>query len=109
MEHTGAPPPQPGEPGIFGLADPERLSRLLQGAGFGEPRLEEIEVSWRFEDFDDYWRFITELAGGIALVLKAMPEEDREAVRARVEQAVADRAGDGGLGLPGVTLNATAE
>ena len=29
-EHTGAPPPNPDDPGIFALADPERLSPLVR-------------------------------------------------------------------------------
>lgn len=109
MEHTGAPPPNPQDPGIFALADPERVRSLLRGAGFGDPRLEEVEVSWHFEHFDDYWRFVTELAGGIAMVLQAMPEADREAVRSLVERAAGDFRANGGLELPGVALNASAE
>ena len=90
MEHTGAPPPSPEAPGIFAMADPERVRSLLRDAGFGEPRLEEVEVSWRFERFADYWRYVTEMAGGIAMVLQAMPEADREAVRSLVERSAGD-------------------
>ena len=108
MEHTGAPPANPKDPGIFAMADPERVRSLVQDAGFAEPRLDEVEVRWRFEDFDAYWRYVTELAGGIAMVLRAMPETDREAVRQLVERATADYRVDGGLELPGVALNASA-
>jgi ubiquinone/menaquinone biosynthesis C-methylase UbiE len=109
IEHTGAPPPDPRAPGIFALADPEQVRSLLREAGFGEPRLKEVEVSWKFERFDDYWRYVTELAGGIAMALQAMSEADREAVRARVELAVADFRVTAGLELPGVALNASAQ
>ena len=108
MEHTGAPPPKPSDPGIFALADPERVRALVVDAGFGEPRLEEVEVSYRFAAFEDYWRFVTELAGGIALVLKAMAESDRNAVRVLVERAVGEFRGGEGLELRGVALNAYA-
>ena len=87
MEHTGAPPANPKDPGIFAMADPERVRSLVQDAGFAQPRLDEVEVRWRFEDFDAYWRYVTELAGGIAMVLQAMPVTDREAVRKLVEPA----------------------
>ena len=108
MEHTGAPPANPKDPGIFAMADPARVRSLVQDAGFAEPRLDEVEVRWRFEDFDAYWRYVTELAGGIAMVLQAMPETDREAVRKLVERATGDYRVDGGLELPGVALNASA-
>jgi hypothetical protein len=90
------------------MADPGRVRSLVRDAGFGEPRLEEVEVHWLFDDFDSYWRFVTELAGGIAMVLQAMPETDREAVRTMVEQAAGNFRTDGGLELPGVALNAAA-
>jgi ubiquinone/menaquinone biosynthesis C-methylase UbiE len=109
MEHTGAPPPNPEDPGIFAMADPERVHSLLRDAGFAEPRLEEVEVRFRFDDFDDYWRFLIELAGAIALVLKAMPEEEREAVRGLVAPTTGDFRANGGLELPGVTLNASTD
>ncbi len=106
-EHTGVAPANPNDPGIFAMADPERVRSLVQDAGFAEPRLDEVEVRWRFEDFDAYWRYVMELAGGIAMVLQAMPETDREAVRKVVERATGDYRVDGGLELPGVALNAS--
>ena len=63
-EHTGAPPANPKDPGIYAMADPERVRSLVQDAGFAEPRLDEVGVRWRFEDCDAYWRYVTELAGG---------------------------------------------
>lgn len=108
IEHTGAPSPDPAQPGIFALDEPARLRSLLDTAGFTGARLEEIEVRWRFASFDDYWERITDLAGGIALVLKAMDEQDRSAVRRIVERdAVAFRSAEG-LDFPGLALNAYA-
>jgi SAM-dependent methyltransferase len=106
--HSGAPPPNPGDPGLFALADPDRVRSLLHDAGFADPRLEQVEVWWRFEDLDDYWRYLTQLAGGIAIALKAMSAADRDAVRALVEQAAADFRVDDGLALPGMALNVSA-
>ena len=84
------------------------MRSLLQGAGFAEPRLEEVELWWRFERFAEYWQYLTDLAGGIAITLQAMPEADREAVRLLVEQATADYRVNSGLELPGAALNASA-
>jgi SAM-dependent methyltransferase len=109
IEHTGAPAPEPGQPGIFGLADPERLGDVIRRGGFGQPRFEEVELKVRFDDFDAAWRFLTELAGAIAVALKGMSEEDRRAVRATIEQEMEAFRSDGGLELPGMVLNAVAE
>lgn len=106
VEHTGAPVSSPHGPGIFAMADPDRVRALVREAGFGEPRLEEVEVIWRFDDFDGYWRYVTDLAGGIAVVLQTMPEADREAVRTVVEESARDFGTDRGLEIPGVALNA---
>ena len=38
MERGHLPPPEPGAPGIFALADPDRIRELVTGAGFGEPQ-----------------------------------------------------------------------
>ena len=62
-------------------------------------------MSWRFERFADYWRYITER--GIAMVLQAMPGADREAVRSLVEHTAADFRVNGALELPGVALSAS--
>jgi ubiquinone/menaquinone biosynthesis C-methylase UbiE len=108
LEHTGAPPPDPTAPGIFALADRERTRSLLADAGFEVQRMEDMEVIWRFEDFDDYWRFLTELAGAIALAIEALPEEDQRALRARIEDAVERFRSNGGHELPGVAQNTLA-
>jgi ubiquinone/menaquinone biosynthesis C-methylase UbiE len=108
-ECTDAPAPEPYAPGIFAMADPERVRLLLRDAGFGEPRLEEVEVTYRFDDFDGYWRYVTDLVGGVAIALRRLPEADRAAVRSAVEQAVAEFHTDDRLDLPGVVLNGVAE
>ena len=73
VELGHAPPPEPGAPGIFAMADEARIRELVTGAGFDPPRIEEVEVVWSFADDEELWRFVTELAGGIALVIRGSP------------------------------------
>ena len=47
------PPPEPGAPGIFAMADPARIRALVSEAGFGEPEVHEIAFEFRYADFDD--------------------------------------------------------
>ncbi|MCW3045059.1 MAG: hypothetical protein JWL57_3217, partial [Actinobacteria bacterium] len=43
-----------------------------------------------------YWELNTEIAGPLAVIMKTLPENEREAVRSQVEEyAAAFRTGDG--------------
>jgi ubiquinone/menaquinone biosynthesis C-methylase UbiE len=108
VKHGHMPPPVPGAPGIFAMSDPEQMRALLTDAGFSEPELEEVEVEYRFDSFDDYWRFLEELAGAIAMVLKTLGDEERVAVRETLQESLAPFRRGGGYLIPGVTLNAVA-
>jgi ubiquinone/menaquinone biosynthesis C-methylase UbiE len=108
LEHTGAPPPDPTAPGIFAMADPQRTRSLLSEARFEVQRMEDLELIWRFEDFDAYWRYLTELAGGVAVAIAALPDHDQRALREQVENSIEDYRSNGGYELPGVAQNTLA-
>jgi hypothetical protein len=109
VAHGHVPPPEPGAPGIFAMAERERIASLLSGAGFGAPRIEEVAVEWRFGDFDDYWNFLRQFAGSLALIIERLDENQRMEVRETAERnAEPFQQSDGGYVLPGVALNAVA-
>ena len=60
-----SPPPEPGAPGMFVLADEARLSQLLQGAGFDVERVERVPVRFEFDDVDDYIVRTKDLGGAV--------------------------------------------
>ncbi len=99
-------PPDPTAPGIFALADPERLRALVMGAGFAAPQLEEVPSHKRFASFDAYWDYLTELAGAISPILRTLPQEEQHAVQEQLREATAPFATEGGYDLPGLCLNA---
>jgi hypothetical protein len=78
------PTPAVGAPGIFALAEPTRITELVTEAGFGEPELEEVALDFPFQDFDDLWDFFVRLAGPLAQVINALPEDERAATRAAI-------------------------
>ena len=108
QERGHMPPPEAGAPGILALADTNRLRELLVGAGFSEPEIDPVNFTWRFADLDDYWAFLTQAAGALAMVIEQLDEADRRAVRTAVEERLGPyRRGDG-IELPSVSLVATA-
>jgi SAM-dependent methyltransferase len=100
-------PPQPGRPGIFALADTERIERLVVDAGFEAPQIAELSMQWPFESFEDYWAFILEKAGALSTVIEPLPDEEHAAVRASVRETLGRRA-EGSFELSGLCLNVSA-
>ena len=99
-------PPDPTAPGIFALADPIRVRALVTGAGFAVPEIEEVPTYRRFADFEAYWRYLTELAGGISPILLGLPSEKRVEVREELREAAAPFAVGDGYDFPRLCLNA---
>lgn len=97
------PPSESGAPGIFALADERRLEALLHGAGFDVLRTEQVPVQFVFSDLADYERWLVDVAGPLAIVLRGLPEDARATFRTRLDGALGGR-GD----LPGVALCAVA-
>jgi ubiquinone/menaquinone biosynthesis C-methylase UbiE len=107
-EVTGSGP-HPTAPGIFAMGDPNRTRSLVQAGGLDVQRMEELPFAWRFENFDAYWRFLHDLAGGLWPRLAALTDEQRETFRARVEEAVEAFRTESGLAIPAVTQNTLAK
>jgi SAM-dependent methyltransferase len=108
VERGHLPPPEPGAPGIFSMASQERTRALLEGAGFTAVRTEEVPVHWAFGDLDDYERWVREVAGAFAMVVRGLSEQERDALKAQLGEGFAPFVADGGYELPGVALCATA-
>ena len=103
-----SPPPEPGAPGMFVLANEERLRELLHGAGFSVQRVERVAVLFEFDDVDDYIVRTTDLGGMFSRIWGDASEEDRDAITARLAEDFAPFAVDGGYELPGVAVAAAA-
>jgi ubiquinone/menaquinone biosynthesis C-methylase UbiE len=86
-EHTGVPPPSPGTPGVFAMADPERTRSLLADAELKLVQMDDIEMTWHFADFDAFWRFLITMAGAIALTIVGLPESEQAQIRRKIEEA----------------------
>jgi ubiquinone/menaquinone biosynthesis C-methylase UbiE len=102
------PAPESGAPGIFAMADPQRIVELLTGAGFGSPDLMEVRVSWHFDDFDQFWQYTQEIVGAVAMVLESLDERERAEVREELQRAIEPFEADSGYDMPGVCITGLA-
>jgi SAM-dependent methyltransferase len=108
VERGHVPPPEPGAPGIFSLASEERTEALLDGAGFGSVRTEQVPVRFAFRDLADYEHWLIDVAGHFGMVVRGLPEDEREVLRTRLTEAFVPFSGDAGYEFPGVALCAVA-
>jgi SAM-dependent methyltransferase len=98
------PPPDPAEPGMFFLADRDRLRALVRDAGFASLELEDVEVAAVHGSFDDYWSVTLDMSAYTAAALQGLPDDEQQDLRAAVERDAEAFRSDGGLVLPGVSI-----
>jgi SAM-dependent methyltransferase len=102
------PPEPPPAPGIFSLGSPQRITALLEAAGFGAVRTEAVHSRFELPSVDEYLNVIADTAGPVGLALRALPEAERAAVMAEVEGPLRRFAAGDGYELPAVALCAVA-
>ena len=99
------PPPEPGAPGPFAMADPGRIRELLTGAGFAEPEIEEVSLRWSFADQEAYWRYLTETSASASSVLRSLPAAAQEEIRKHIHEVALPYHSGEGYDFPAVCLN----
>jgi SAM-dependent methyltransferase len=107
-EQLGVPIPPPGVPGPFSLDDADTFTDVLSGAGLADVRVCEVPVPLRARSTSEWSGRVGALAGPLAAMLAALPDEQARALRARLEQAAAPYVTPAGIEFPGVALLATA-
>ena len=108
LEQTGAEPPDPFAPGIFAMAKEERTRELLGSAGLEPQRVETVGMEWRFESLAEYWHYVIDLKGALAMLVRALPESEQEVLSDEVMRRLEPYADGDGYRLPGMCLNVLA-
>jgi SAM-dependent methyltransferase len=83
----GLPPPPPGLPGLFALADQRRLGRLAREAGFQEVETGTIEVIFETATPAQFTEFIRDVAPPFSALLKDQAPDARERIWGKVTEA----------------------
>jgi uncharacterized membrane protein len=109
VERGAMPPPDPEAPGMFALADRDKLAGMLAEAGFSEIEIDAIALEQQHASFDAMWEFQLDCAAPIAAVLSELDPAELADVRAAVERRLEPfTAPDGTLTLPASTVVAAA-
>jgi SAM-dependent methyltransferase len=92
------PPPEPGAPSMFAMADPHRIEELVTGAGFRAPEIEQVEVDWGYTDPEDLWDRTLKLAGPLSDAYGSLEPAAQEEVRERALARISEQLESDGLG-----------
>jgi SAM-dependent methyltransferase len=97
-------------PGPFALANPARVSELLEQAGFAEIRVEALELIRRHPSFADFWEITLDLSRSFHDAVLDRPEAQIAEIRDSLQRRFAPfTSPTGELAIPARTLLATAE
>jgi SAM-dependent methyltransferase len=109
IERGVVPPRDPGGPGMFALAPPDRLRDALIEAGFYDVATQTLELDYAYADADDWWDMSLDLGRPLA---KAVAGADPALVEAAKAAALAEleqyRREDGSLHVPAHPIAARA-
>jgi ubiquinone/menaquinone biosynthesis C-methylase UbiE len=102
--------PDPAAPGMFALADRERLRELLEEAGFVEVRVEPLEAPRSSPSVKAFIDETVDLSFMFAAGYNSLREAEQVQVRDRIASLLEPfTAEDGSIALPGSALGAAAD
>jgi enediyne biosynthesis protein CalE5 len=108
MTRLNVSPPPPGTPGPLSRPTSEAIAGILEGGGFSDIRVEQLELEFEWDSPEEFARFAREIAPPITALLANHPADVREATWAAVVEAVRPHTdANGRLQLANLALLAT--
>ena len=107
MQRLNVPPPPPGTPGPLSRPTPEALGGLLEGGGFSDVQVEEMEVSFDWDSPEAFTTFVKEIAPPITAMLAPHPPDVQEETWNAITEATREQAGDGPVSFTNLVLLAS--
>jgi len=108
MERLDVPPPPPGTPGPLSRPTAEAIGGLLEGGGFSDVEVEELEITFPFESAEEYVDYTKAIAAPIVAMISPQPEDVQRETWDAIADAARERAsGDGRVDLVNQVLIAS--
>ena len=105
LTHLDLSPPPPGTPGPLSRPTPEAISSLLDGGGFADVEVDQLELVFEWDSPEEFARFTREIVPPITALMANQPPEVQEGTWASVVEAAKPYADtDGRLRLTNLVL-----
>ena len=93
MERLQIPPPPPGTPGPLSRPTPQAIRGLLEGGGFSDVEVEEMDITFEWDSAEDFTTYLKEIAPPINAMINPRPPEEQEETWAAIRDAIREAAG----------------
>jgi SAM-dependent methyltransferase len=107
-EFVPTPPPDPTLPGVFRLAPPGELERVLQAGGFSNISIEARPITMTYASPQEYWQIMTDIAAPLRTAMSKLGPDDVAKLKARVLEMAAAHVVAGTVRFAAVPLCASA-
>jgi len=89
MQRLGVPPPPPGTPGPLSRPTHEAIAGLLEGGGFSDVEVEELNVDFEWESPEEFARYTKDIVAPITALVEQHPPEVQAETWAAIAEAAA--------------------
>jgi SAM-dependent methyltransferase len=93
VQRLGLTPPPPGTPGPLSRPTRESIAALLEGGGFSNVAVEEIDVVFDVDSPDEFVTYMREIAPPLTAALAQYPEDVQKEGWAAITEATRNHAG----------------
>lgn len=105
LQHLNVPPPPPGTPGPLSRPTPEAIGGLLEGGGFADVQVEELNVDFEWDSPEEFARYTHDIVAPITALVEQHPPEVQTETWAKVAEAGSQHAGaDGRIRMSNLVL-----
>src|SRR4051794_34774028 len=110
MEELDLEPPPPGTPGPLSRPTEEAIGGLLEGGGFSDVKVEDLEIAFPYDSAEEYTSYVKAIAAPIVAMIAPHPEDVQRATWDAITEAARERADDDGrIKLPSQVLMASGQ
>jgi ubiquinone/menaquinone biosynthesis C-methylase UbiE len=89
-------PPPPGTPGPLSRPTPEAIGGLLEGAGFSDVQVEDMDLTCEWASPEEFSVYVKEVVAPITAMVEAHPPDVQEGAWEAIADSVREYAGDDG-------------
>ena len=107
-EFVALPPPDPTAPGVFRLAPPGELERVLKAGGFSSVAVEARPITLTYGSLEEYWQIQTDLAAPLRGAIASLSPDKIQQLKAKMFEALKPHLDGTAVKLAAVPLCASA-